>query len=72
MNFIGAKSLLYFETQSDTGKDLPHIAQLNPNTLSQLETGPNEIKPILETLQTGKASSSNKINNYVLLSLFCF
>ena len=60
---------LYFKTQSDlndAGKKLPHIIQSNPNNLTQLVTNPTEVKSILETLQTGKASGPDNINNYVL------
>ena len=59
----------YFKTQSDlndAGKELPHIIQSNPNNLTQLVTNPTEVKSILETLQTGKASGPDNINNYVL------
>ena len=59
----------YFKTQSDlndAGKELPHITQSNPNNLTQLVTNPTEVKSILETLQTGKASGPDNINNYVL------
>ena len=59
----------YFKTQSDlndAGKELPHIIQTNPNNLTQLVTNPTEVKSILETLQTGKASGPDNINNYVL------
>ena len=59
----------YSKTQSDlndAGKELPHIIQSNPNNLTQLVTNPTEVKSILETLQTGKASGPDNINNYVL------
>ena len=59
----------YFKTQSDlndAGKELPHIIQSNQNNLTQLVTNLTEVKSILETLQTGKASRPNNINNYVL------
>ena len=59
----------YFKTQSDlndAGKELPHIIQSNPNNLTQLVTNPTVVKSILETLQTGKASGPDNINNYVL------
>ena len=59
----------YFKAQSDlndAGKELPHIIQSNPNNLTQLVTNPTEVKSILETLQTGKASGPDNINNYVL------
>ena len=36
------------------------------NNLTQVGTNPTEIKSILETLQTGKASGPDDINNYVL------
>ena len=58
-----------FKTQSDlndAGKELPHIIQSNPNNLTQLVTNPTEVKSILETLQTEKASGPDNINNYVL------
>ena len=35
------------------------------NNLTQLVINPTEIKSILETLQTGKASGPDNINNYV-------
>ena len=59
----------YFKTQSDlneAGKELPYIIQSNPNNLTQLVTNPTEVKSILETLQTGKASGLDNIDNYVL------
>ena len=59
----------YFKTQSDlndAGKELPHIIQSKTNNLTQLVTNPTEVKSILETLQTGKASGPDNINNYVL------
>ena len=59
----------YFKTQSDlndAGKKLVHIIQSNPNNLTQLVTNPTEVKSILKTLQTGKASGPDNINNYVL------
>ena len=59
----------YFKTQSDlndAGKELPHIIQPNPNNLTQLVTNPTEVKSVLESLQTGKASGPDNINNYVL------
>ena len=62
---------MHFKTQSDlndTGKEIPHITQSNPNNLTQLQTSPMEVKSILETLQTGKASGPDNINNYVLKS----
>ena len=49
---------MHFKKQSDlndTGKEIPHITQSNPNNLTQLQTSPLEVKSILETLQTGKA-----------------
>ena len=61
----------HFKTRSDlndTGKELPHITQSNPNNLSQLQTKPMEIRSILETLPTGKASGPDNIKNYVLKS----
>ena len=62
----------HFKTRSDlndTGKELPHITQSNPNNLSQLQTEPMEIRSILETLPTGKASGPDNIKkNYVLKS----
>ena len=62
---------MHFKLQSDlnnTGKEIPHITQSNPNNLTQLQTSPMEEKSILETLQTGKASGPDNINNYVLKS----
>ena len=62
---------MHFKTQSDlndTGKEIPYITQSNRNNLTQLQTSPMEVKSILETLQTGKASGPDKINNYVLKS----
>ena len=62
---------MHFKTQinlNDTGKEIPHITQSNPNNLTQLQTSPMEVKSILEILQTGKASGPDKINNYVLKS----
>ena len=62
---------MHFKTQSDlndTGKEIPHITQSNPKNLTQLQTSPMEVKSILETLQTGKASGPDNINNYVLKS----
>ena len=47
-------------------KVLPHITQSNYINLSQLQTSTMEVKSILETLQTGKASDPDNINNYVL------
>ena len=61
----------HFKTQSDlndTGKELPHITRSNPNNLSQLQTKPMEVRSILETLPTGKASGPDNIKNYVLKS----
>ena len=62
---------MHFKTQSDlndTGKKIPHVTQSNLNNLTQLQTSPMEVKSILETLQTGKASGPDNINNYVLKS----
>ena len=63
------RPICLIHTQSDlndAGKELPHIIQSNPNNLTQLLTNPTEVKSILETLQTGKASGPDNINNYVL------
>ena len=62
---------MHFKTQSnlnDTGKEIPNITQSSPNNLTQLQTSPMEVKPILETLQTGKASGSDNTNNKALKS----
>ena len=63
--------ITHFKTESylnDTGKVLTHITQSNPINLSQLQASTMEVKSILETLQTGKASGPDNINNYVLKS----
>ena len=59
----------YFKTQSDlndTNKEVPHINITNHNRLSTIQTTPDEVKSIIDTLKTGKAAGPDNINNYIL------
>ena len=59
----------YFKTQSDlndANKEIPHINITNHNRLSTLETTPDEVKSIIDTLKTGKAAGPDNINTYIL------
>ena len=59
----------YFKTQSDlneANKEVPHIDITNHNRLSTIETTPDEVKSIIDTLKTGKAAGPDNINNYIL------
>ena len=60
---------VYFKTQSDlndTNKEVPHINITNHNRLSTIQTTPDEVKSIIDTLKTGKAAGPDNINNYIL------
>ena len=59
----------YFKTQSDlndANKEVPHINTTNQNRLSAIETTPDEVKSIIDTLKTEKAAGPDNINNCIL------